>query len=76
MRIPKLKEAGAIILAKVNLGELAMSPTTGSALGGLLTGVMFDASGSYRLPFSLAIGFMLAAMWLTTRVRESPPAPR
>jgi amidase len=32
--IAKLKEAGAIILAKVNLGELAMSPTTGSALGG------------------------------------------
>ncbi len=32
--IKKLKDAGAIILAKVNLGELAMSPVTGSALGG------------------------------------------
>ena len=58
------------------MGVFLIVEATGSALGGLLTGVMFDASGSYRLPFSLAIGFMLAAMWLTTRVRESPPAPR
>ena len=68
------------ILAGPQLGQLMgvflIVEATGSALGGLLTGVMFDASGSYRLPFSLAIGFMLAAMWLTTRVRESPPAPR
>jgi Asp-tRNA(Asn)/Glu-tRNA(Gln) amidotransferase A subunit family amidase len=32
--VAKLREAGAIVVAKTNLGELAMSPTTASAVGG------------------------------------------
>lgn len=68
------------ILAGPQLGQLMgfflIVEASGSALGGVLTGVMFDSLGSYRVPFSLAIAFMLMAMFLTTRVRGSPQARR
>jgi MFS family permease len=68
------------ILAGPQLGQLMgvflIVEALGSALGGVTTGVMFDALGSYRVPFSLAIAFMTTAMLLTTQVRESPRPPR
>jgi MFS family permease len=68
------------ILAGPQLGQLMgvflIVEASGSALGGLLTGMMFDSLGGYRVPFGLAIGFMMAAMLLTTRVREPPRDPR
>lgn len=41
--------------------------------GGCLTGVMFDRTGNYGLPFQVAIGALLAAFLLTSAL-PAPPA--
>ena len=65
------REAGA------RVGFVLMATIMGMALGGWLSGMIYDLSGSYQLAFVNGIiwnGFNIAIMlWLLTRAR--PPAP-
>ena len=59
------KEAG------VRLGVVLMATLCGMALGGLMSGAIFDLTGSYRAAFANGIAFNLLnvaiAVWLLTK---------
>mgnify|MGYP006144751575 FL=1 len=68
------QEAGA------RVGAVIMATLVGMALGGWLSGWVFDLTGSYRAAFINGIGWNLLnltiAFWLFRRVRHAPPTPR
>jgi MFS family permease len=69
-------------------GTLMLAAIVGGAAGPWVTGVLYDATGSYTLPFEIAIGCSVlsaGAIWragprqvraVTGRVRPRGPAPR
>jgi len=67
------KEAGS------RVGFVMMATILGMALGGWLSGVIYDLSGAYRLAFINGIvwnGANIAIMlWLLSRSRPRPPTP-
>ena len=68
------QEAGA------RVGAVIMATLVGMALGGWLSGWVFDLTGSYRAAFINGIAWNLLnltiAFWLFRRVRHAPPTPR
>jgi MFS family permease len=72
------REAGA------RVGLVIMATIAGMALGGWVSGLIFDATGSYRAAFlhgiawnALNIGIMLALLWRTRgpgSIRRPAPA--
>jgi len=63
------KEAGT------RLGVILMATLFGMALGGWLSGLIFDLTGSYRTAFVNGIGWnvlnMAIVVWLIARSRQS-----
>ncbi len=51
------------------LGTITVLDATGGGLGIWLTGVIYDATGSYGLPFTIFAALVLAALLALTRVR-------
>ena len=51
------------------LGTITVLDATGGGLGIWLTGVIYDATGSYEIPFLIFAALILAAMAALTRVR-------
>jgi len=51
------------------LGTITVLDATGGGLGIWLTGVIYDATGSYELPFMIFAALILAALLTLTRVR-------
>ncbi|MXW73025.1 MAG: MFS transporter [Gammaproteobacteria bacterium] len=54
------------------MGLFVVIEAVGAGSGSWLTGVMFDAQGSYDLAFLLTVGFMLAAIVGTRFLRARP----
>ncbi len=63
-----LKAAGKI------LGTITVLDAIGGGLGIWLTGLLYDATGSYRLPFSVLVVLILLALVAATQVRRHVPA--
>ena len=61
------------------LGTITVLDATGGGLGIWLTGVIYDATGSYEIPFLIFAALILAALAALTRVRPlaapADPAP-
>ena len=51
------------------LGTITVLDATGGGLGIWLTGVIYDATGSYEIPFLIFAGLILIALAALTRVR-------
>ena len=51
------------------LGTITVLDATGGGLGIWLTGVIYDATGSYEIPFMIFAGLILIALAALTRVR-------
>ncbi|MDE0001758.1 MAG: MFS transporter, partial [Rhodospirillaceae bacterium] len=51
------------------LGTITVLDATGGGLGIWLTGVIYDATGSYEVPFLIFAGLILIALAALTRVR-------
>jgi MFS family permease len=66
--------------ASVRVGGVIMATLVGMALGGWLSGWIFDATGSYHAAFLNGIGWNLLNLsitgWLYLRVRRERTAPR
>lgn len=54
------------------LGTITILDALGGGLGIWLTGVMFDATGSYELPFAVFSGLVVFALVCLTQVRPQP----
>lgn len=63
--------------AGIRVSLVLMSTVVGMALGGWMSGAIFDLTGSYRVAFLNGIGWnlvnMAIAFWLLMRRRESRP---
>lgn len=46
-----------------------------AGLGSWLTGVLFDRSGGYQLPFTVCVGLVATSILATTRLRAAAPRP-
>ena len=61
------------------LGTITVLDATGGGLGIWLTGVIYDATGSYEIPFLIFAGLILIALAALTRVRplaaQTNPSP-
>jgi MFS family permease len=51
------------------LGTITVLDTFGGGMGPFLTGLMYDAYGSYTIPFTLIAGMVTAALVLASRLR-------
>lgn len=54
------------------LGTITILDATGGGLGVWLTGVLYDRTGSYDLPFALFVGLVVFAILCLTQVRPAP----
>ena len=66
--------------AGLRVGIVIMATLFGMALGGWMSGALFDLTGSYRVAFLNSIGFNLlnlaVASWLLLRSRQLVPSAR
>jgi MFS family permease len=58
-----LKAAGKI------LGTITVMDAIGGGLGAWLTGLLYDGTGSYQVPFAVLAGLVLVALLTATRIR-------
>jgi MFS family permease len=62
--------------AGLRVGIVIMATLFGMALGGWMSGAIFDLTGSYRAAFFNSIGFnvlnLTLALWLLRRARGAP----
>jgi OFA family oxalate/formate antiporter-like MFS transporter len=56
------------------LGVVMLAAALGMATGPVLTGHIFDVSGSYEAAFALHVAAILAASFLIARLRRPAPA--
>ena len=64
-----LRAAGKI------LGTITVLDAIGGGLGIWLTGLLYDRTGSYQLPFAVLVVLITLAMFAATQVRRHlPPA--
>ncbi len=68
MNIFGTRDAGKI------LGTITVLDASGGGLGIWLTGVIYDATGTYELPFLIFAGLILVALVALTQVRQPAPA--
>jgi len=62
-----LRSAGKI------LGTITVVDAVGGGLGAWLTGLLYDRTGDYRLPFTVLAGLVFLALLAATRVRPQIP---
>ena len=65
-----IRDAGKI------LGTITILDATGGGLGIWLTGLIYDAAGSYEIPFAIFCGLIVFALLCLTQARpvNAPPA--
>jgi len=69
MNIFGTRDAGKI------LGTITVLDASGGGLGIWLTGVIYDTTGSYELPFLIFAGLIVVALAALTQVRQPAAAP-
>ena len=68
LQLTVMNTFGTLDAGKI-LGTITVLDATGGGLGIWLTGVIYDATGSYEIPFLIFAGLILIALAALTRVR-------
>ena len=68
LQLTVMNTFGTLDAGKI-LGTITVLDATGGGLGIWLTGVIYDATGSYEIPFMIFAGLILIALAALTRVR-------
>ncbi|MDW8258284.1 MAG: MFS transporter, partial [Gammaproteobacteria bacterium] len=56
-------------IGRIN-GTISMVESLGAGLGSWVTGILFDATGSYRVPFIVLAAMVFIAVLMSTQVRS------